>query len=151
MIPSVSSALIPYTRKRILTVNQTEFGPGVADVRVTVEGVWNTVGSPSSVSHGCLTEENLLHVDPGNIAVLGRERSWESFSNVFTEGSDFADFLEKNERRVWRVSVDSDTCPSALSQGWEVDLPAESYPRYSSRARPLQRTSQTYARSFSTR
>jgi hypothetical protein len=98
MIPSVSSALIPDTREEVLTVNQTELGPGVADVRVTVEGVWNTVGSPSGVSHGCLTEENLLHVDPGDIAVLGREGSWESFSNVFTEGSDFADFLEKNER-----------------------------------------------------
>jgi hypothetical protein len=121
MIPSVSSALIPDTREEVLTVNQTEFGPGVADVRVTVEGVWNTVGSPSGVSHGCLTEENLLHVDPGDIAVLGREGSWESFSNVFTEGSDFADFLEKNERRVWRVSIDSDTCSSALNQHWEVD------------------------------
>jgi hypothetical protein len=98
MIPSGSSALIPNTREEVLTVNQTELGPGVADVRVTVEGVWNTVGSPSGVSHGCLTEENLLHVDPGNVAVLGREGSWESFSNVFTEGSDFADFLEKNER-----------------------------------------------------
>ena len=53
-------------------MNQTEFGPGVADVRVTVEGAGNTVGSPSSVSHGCLAEENLLHVDPSDIAVLGR-------------------------------------------------------------------------------
>jgi len=97
-------------------VNQTEFGPGVADVRVTVEGVGNTVGSPSSVSHGCLAEEHLLHVDPGDITVLGRKGSWETFSDVFTEGSDFADFLEKNERRVWRVSIDSDTCPSATSQ-----------------------------------
>ena len=72
MIPSVSSALPPNTRNCILTVNQTEFGPGVADVRVTVEGAGNTVGSPSSVSHGSLAEENLLHVDPSDIAVLGR-------------------------------------------------------------------------------
>ena len=137
--------------KARLTVNKTELGPGVADVRVTVEGVGNTVGSPSSVGHGCLAEEDLLHVDPSNIAVLGRKGSWKTFSNVFTEGSDLADFLEKNERRVWRVSIDSDTCPLVVSQGKEVDVPAESYPRYSSRARPLQRTSQTYARSFSTR
>jgi hypothetical protein len=31
------------------------------------------------------------------------------------------------------------------------DIPAESYPRYSSLARPLHKTSQTYLRSFSTR
>lgn len=78
-------------------MNQREFGPGVADVRVTVEGVGNTVGSPSSVRHGGLTEEDLLHVDSSNIAVLGRKRGWETFGNVFTESSDFADFLEKNE------------------------------------------------------
>jgi hypothetical protein len=143
MIPSVSSALITNTRRKVLTVNQTELGPGVADVRVTVEGVWDTVGSPSGVSHGGLAEEDLLHVDPSDIAVLGRKGSWETFSNVFTEGSDFADFLEKNERRVRRVSIDSDTCPLVVSRGQEVDVPAESYPRYSSRARPLQRTSQT--------
>ena len=53
-------------------MDQTELGPGVADVRVTVEGTGNTVGSPSSVSHGSLAEENLLHVDPSDIAVLGR-------------------------------------------------------------------------------
>ena len=102
------------TRKeRVLTVNQAEFSPGVADVRVTVEGVGNTVGSPSGVSHGCLAEEDLFHIDPGNIAVLCRKRGWETFSDVFAESSDLADFLEKNEWRVWRVSVDSDTCWSA--------------------------------------
>lgn len=135
--------MIPKTRQESLTVYQTEFGPGIADVRVTVQGVGNTVGCPSGVSHGCLAEEDLLHVDPGNVAVLGRERGWETFSNVFTEGSDLADFLEKNERRVWRVSVDSDTYSSATIYMGVNDLPAESYPRYSSRARPLQRTSQT--------
>jgi hypothetical protein len=84
-------------REFVLTMNQTKLGPGVADVRMTVEGVGDTVGSPSGVSHGGLAEEDLLHVDPSYIAVLGGERGWESFSNVFTEGSDLADFLEKNE------------------------------------------------------
>jgi hypothetical protein len=90
-------------------VNQTEFGPGVADVRVTIEGTGNTMGSPSSVGHGCLAEKDLFHVDPSDIAVLGRKRGGESICNVFAESSDLADFLEKNEWRVGRVSVNSDT------------------------------------------
>ena len=32
---------------------------------------------------------------------------------MFAEGSDLADFLEKNKGRVGRVSIDSDTCKSA--------------------------------------
>jgi hypothetical protein len=96
-------------------VNKTEFGPGVADVRVTIQRVGDTVGSPSSVSHRGLAEEDLLHVDLDNISVLvaarlGGERGRESLGNVFAEGSDLADFLEEDEGRVGRVSVDSNTC-----------------------------------------
>jgi hypothetical protein len=89
MIPSIASALSSLRVTRpALTVDKTELGPGVADVRVTVERVGNTVGSPSSVSHRSLAEENLLHVDLGNASVLivahlSRKRGRKGFSNVF--------------------------------------------------------------------
>jgi hypothetical protein len=152
MIPSsrVSEYLSRHTKE--LTVNQTELGHGVADVRVTVEGVWDTVGSPSGVSHRGLAKKDLLHVDLGDITVLGGERCRETLGNVLSESSDLADFLEKNERSAGRITIDSDTWVSVnLVRRLDLDVPAESYPRYSSLARPLHKTSQTYARSFSTR
>lgn len=64
--------------------------------------------------HGCLAEENLAHVDMvvscavGAAVGLGREGCSESFGDVFTESSDFADFLEEDEGCFWSVAVDAD-------------------------------------------
>ena len=96
-------------------VNQAEFGDRVTDVRVTVSGAWNTVGSPSSVSHGGLGDEHFGHVDwLARVAIVGvfstGERGSDSFSNVFSESGNFADLFEKDDRRSGGVAVDTDTC-----------------------------------------
>lgn len=97
-------------------MDQAELGERVTDVRVTVERGGDTVGSPSSVGHRSLAEEDLLHVDLDTAAADGRvatglawERGCDRLSNVFAQSSDLADLLEEDERRVGRVTVDSDT------------------------------------------
>lgn len=95
-------------------VDQAEFGDGVADVRVAVAGVGNTVGGPSSVSHRSLRDEDLGHVDLfGSITVRGVLGAWEWSSNalgdVLSKGSDFADLLEEDDRGAGGVTIDTDT------------------------------------------
>lgn len=81
-------------------------------MRVTVERAGNTVGSPSGVRHGSLRDEHFVHVDLWGLTIGFRTgvRVGDTFRNVFSEGSDFTDFLEKDNRSIGRVSIDSDTC-----------------------------------------
>jgi hypothetical protein len=68
--------------------------------------------------HRSLRNESLVHVHldapldvRGVIPVraitveLGWERSWESFGDVFAEGSDFTDFFEKDDGTVRAITV----------------------------------------------
>jgi hypothetical protein len=141
-------------------VDQAEFRRSVANVRMTVLGAGDTMGSPTSMGHGCLRDEHLVHVNllgciPIAVGVGTGEGTGDSLGDVLSERSDFADLLEEDDGGPGRVSINSNTLTSARNQdaeqGLRDDLPALSYPRYSSLARPLHKTSQTYFLSFSTR
>lgn len=93
-------------------VNQAKLGGSVANVRVAVERAGNTMSRPSSVSHGSLRDEDLVHVNLWRITVgCGTGvRVGDTLGNVFSEGSNFADLLEEEDRRVGGVTIDTDTC-----------------------------------------
>ena len=134
-------------------VDQAKLRDRVADVGVTVARVRNTVRRPSRVGHGRLRNKHLGHVDLWRSAVSLRTGQGvrDALSNVLSQCGNLADLLEENDGGIRRVAVDSDSWGQSMTGRGAQDSPAESYPRYSSRARPLHSTSHTYLRSFSTR
>ena len=44
-------------------MHQTELSHDITDVRMTVERAGNTMGGPTGVCHGSLTEEHLVHIN----------------------------------------------------------------------------------------
>lgn len=93
-------------------MHQAELCLGVADVGVTVEDAGNTVGSPSSVSHRCLTKEDFVHINSfllDSIGYLGWQGGRDGVRNVLSERSDLGDLLEGDEWSIRTVAVDSNT------------------------------------------
>ena len=105
--------------KRIckLTVNQRELGLDARDVRVAIQHRRHTVRRPTGVRHRGLAEERLVHVDlgAGGVVVAGAifqlvgGRRREALGNVLAERRDLADFLEKDNGAVGRVTIDPNT------------------------------------------
>ena len=98
-------------------VDQAKLGDSVADVRVAVEGGWNTVRRPSCVGHRGLRDKDFAHIDLlSSIALGAGERVGDALGNVFSQSSDLADLLEENDGGSGRITVDSDTCVRQFKQ-----------------------------------